>query len=238
MLIGGFQKSSLIDFKGRIAAVVFTQGCNFSCPYCHNPELVISMLSRPYSKEEIFSFLKTRINKLDGVVISGGEPTIHKDLPEFIKEIKNMGFEVKLDTNGTNPLMLKRLLDEKLLDYIAMDIKTSLLDYSRLIRREVKIENIKNSMEIIVKSGIEYEFRTTVVKGLLGADNFIKINEEFVKLRKLLHDEEKIKAYYLQKFQKSKHIDENFMNAKTFDDEEFEKLVKMFRENAEICLVR
>lgn len=231
MLIGGLQKSSLIDFRGKIAAVVFLQGCNFYCPYCHNPELVIPMLLHPLSKENLFSFLKTRINKLDGVVISGGEPTIHKDLPEFIREIKNMGFLIKLDTNGTNPIMLEKLINEKLVDYAAMDIKTSLDEYKKVVRREINISDILKSMKILAEGKIDYEFRTTVVKGLLTFDNFSKINDTFKTMPK-------IKRYYLQKFQKSKHIDEAFLNAETFEDDDFQKLKNLFKETVEFCMVR
>lgn len=234
MLIGGFQKSSLIDFKGKIAAIVFLQGCNFSCPYCHNPELVIPMLAHPVFEDEIFAFLKTRINKLDGVVISGGEPTIHKGLDEFIKKIKDMGFAIKLDTNGTNPSVVQDLLDKKLLDYIAMDIKTSINHYKNVVRREVNLDNIKKTMELIVNSGIDYEFRTTVVKELMSFSDFEEINKMFKSLAK----EGKIKRYYLQKFQKSKHVDENFLNATTFEDDEFNKLEEMFKQTVDFVMVR
>lgn len=234
MLIGGFQKSSLIDFKGRIAAIVFLQGCNFSCPYCHNPELVIPMLAHPVFEDEILSFLKTRIGKLDGVVITGGEPTIHNDLENLIRKIRELGFEIKLDTNGTNPVMLEKLYKEKLLDYVAMDVKTSLANYKNVVRRDVDLDNIKKSMELIVNSGVEYEFRTTIVKDLMGFDDFVEINKLFKELSK----DKKINRYYLQKFRKSKHVDEKFIDADTFSDEEFSKLEEMFKETVDFVMVR
>lgn len=235
MLIGGLQKSSLIDYRGNIAAIVFLQGCNFSCPYCHNPELVAPMLCNPISKNEITSFLKTRINKLDGVVITGGEATIHKDLPEFIKEIKQLGFLVKLDTNGTNPIMVDKLIQEKLIDYVAMDIKTNFGDYEKVTRRKINIDDVFKTAKMLAGGNVDYEFRTTVVDGLLTFDSFVKINDDF---KKLLCGKDKIKRYYLQKFQKSKHLDESYINAKTFDDEVFEKLEEMFKETVEEVYVR
>lgn len=235
MLIGGLQKSSLIDFKGKIAAVVFLQGCNLYCPYCHNPELVIPMLSRPLEEGEVLSFLDTRIGKLDGVVISGGEATIHKDLPEFIKKIKEKGFSVKLDTNGTNPSMLKALIKDGLIDYVAMDIKTAFDCYKNIVRRDVNVDLIKESASILATGAVDYEFRTTVVKGLMTIGTFEDINNDF---KNLIKDGKKIKRYYLQRFQKSKHIDENFLNAKTFEDEEFKKVTDIFKETVELCMVR
>ena len=130
--IGGLQKCSLIDYPEKLAAIIFTQGCNFKCPYCHNPELNAAQ-GNPFDKRMILEFLKTRVGKLDGVVITGGEPTLHKNLPDFIAKIKGLGFCVKLDTNGTNPEMLKRLLDEKLIDYVAMDIKAPIQKYAQVV---------------------------------------------------------------------------------------------------------
>lgn len=231
MLIGGFQKSSLIDYRGKIAAIVFLQGCNFACPYCHNPELVLPMRLNPISENAIIDFLKTRINKLDGVVITGGEATIHKDLPQFIEKIKNLGFCIKLDTNGTNPIMLKNLINNNLLDYIAMDIKTNFDDYKNVVKRDINIDDIKKSAKIIVNSKIDYEFRTTVVSGMV---DFEKIKKDF---DEILPVNAKIKRYYLQRFQKSKHLDETFINAKTLDDEEFNEVIKIFN-NVEFIEVR
>ena len=162
MKIGGLLKFTLIDFPGRPAAVVFTQGCNFRCRYCHNPELVYPhMFAEPVAEEEIDAFLKRRQGTLEGIVVSGGEPTLHEDLPAFMADLKAMGYATKLDTNGTRPDMLRELLDKKLLDYIAMDIKAPLEKYSLITGV------LKQSMDLIRQSGLEYEFRTTYDKEVL-----------------------------------------------------------------------
>lgn len=168
MKIGGLIKFTLIDFPGRPAAVVFTQGCNFRCRYCHNPELVYPhMFAEPVAKEEIYSFLKRRQGTLEGVVVSGGEPTLHEDLPAFMADLKAMGYATKLDTNGTRPDMLRQLLDAKLLDYIAMDIKAPLEKYSLITGVDFNPEILRQSMDLIRQSGLEYEFRTTYDKEVL-----------------------------------------------------------------------
>ena len=168
MKIGGLIKFTIIDFPGRPAAVVFTQGCNFRCRYCHNPELVYPhMFAEPVAIEEIYSFLKRRQGTLEGVVVSGGEPTLHEDLPSFMADLKAMGYATKLDTNGTRPDMLKSLLDAKLLDYIAMDIKAPLEKYSLITGVDFNPEVLKQSMDLIRQSGLEYEFRTTYDKEVL-----------------------------------------------------------------------
>lgn len=168
MKIGGLIKFTLIDFPGRPAAVVFTQGCNFRCRYCHNPELVYPHLfTEPVAEEEIYAFLKRRQGTLEGVVVSGGEPTLHEDLPHFLADLKAMGYATKLDTNGTRPEMLRQLLDAKLLDYIAMDIKAPLEKYSLITGVDFNPEVLKQSMDLIRQSGLEYEFRTTYDKEVL-----------------------------------------------------------------------
>ena len=175
MKIGGFQKNSLIDYPNLISAVVFTYGCNFRCPFCHNAELVIKKPEHLYDENDILAFLKTRINKLDAVSITGGEPTLHKDLPDFIAKIRAMGFKVKIDTNGTNPKMVELLIRKGLIDFIAMDVKTHLVkkDYSHIIGIKLSDEmfnNILKSIEIIKSSGIEHEFRITAIKGIHNRD--------------------------------------------------------------------
>ena len=140
MIIGGLQKTSLLDFPEKIAAIVFTMGCNFRCGYCHNPELI----NGEAKIEEVFEFLKTRQGKLDGVVITGGEPCLQKDLPEFIKQVKELGFAVKLDTNGSFPEMLEKVLPD--LDYVAMDIKAPLEKYSQIVNVDVDTSKILKSI--------------------------------------------------------------------------------------------
>lgn len=168
MRIGGFAKQSFIDWTGRVAAVLFTKGCNFRCGYCHNPSLVLPELCNMEADlpvKEVLDFLEHRKNWLDGVVITGGEPTIHKDLAQLIKPIKQMGYPVKLDTNGTHPQMLQSLINENLVDSIAMDIKHLLYEdlYSQVAGSRVNLENIIGSIELIKNSGIDCQFRTTVL---------------------------------------------------------------------------
>jgi pyruvate formate lyase activating enzyme len=174
MKIGGFVKQSLIDYPGKIAAVVFTRGCNFRCGYCHNPDLVVPELFKQHqliSVNEVLMFLKERKSWLDGVVVSGGEPTIHKDLPAFLKTLKDMGFSVKLDTNGSNPSMLDHIIDKKLVDYVAMDIKSSLnaTEYAQVIGLKIAdtlFKKVIASIGILRNSNIEVEFRTTKLPGI------------------------------------------------------------------------
>lgn len=168
MKIGGLIKFTLIDFPGRPAAVIFTQGCNFRCRYCHNPELVYPHLfTEPVAEGEIDAFLKRRQGTLEGVVVSGGEPTLHDDLPAFLKKIKSMGYAVKLDTNGTRPEILKKLIGEHLLDYIAMDLKAPLEKYALITGVEFNPAVLRESMDLICQSGLAYEFRTTYDKEVL-----------------------------------------------------------------------
>jgi pyruvate formate lyase activating enzyme len=161
MRIGGFVKSSLIDYPGKVAAVVFTQGCNFRCPYCHNPDLVYpERFGELLDIEQIFDFLQRRRGLLDGVVFCGGEPTIQEDLPEAILRVRALGYAVKVDTNGSNPEMLAEVLPY--VDYVAMDIKAPFgPDYSRACGVEVDDYEIRRSMLLIRASGVDYEFRTT-----------------------------------------------------------------------------
>jgi len=170
MVIGGIQKSSLIDYPGKISCVVFLAGCNFTCPYCHNPDLV---RWKPASKSSIvenkvYGFLENRKGFLDGVVISGGEPTLNDDLPLFLERIQKLGYSIKLDTNGTRPPMVERLIHNGLIDYIAMDIKANPLAYPQYIAMNHNPASILSSIEIIRDSGLPHEFRTTCVKPMVN----------------------------------------------------------------------
>jgi len=227
--IGGLQKVSFIDYPGKISAIIFTQGCNFRCPYCHNPELVDSSLfDEPLDIEEIFSFLKSRKGKIDGVVITGGEPTIQPDLKEFIKEIKQMGFFVKLDTNGTNPDVVRELLRDRMIDYIAMDIKAPLEKYKDVVRVNLNIDDIKESISLIMSSSIDYEFRTTICKKLLDKDDIIRIAKQI----------KGAKLYVLQKFVKSKTLDPFFDDEIPYSDEELLELKKEIERYVNKCAIR
>lgn len=176
--IKGLQKTSVIDFPPYIACTVFISTCNFRCGFCHNPDLVNnSGKLKQYSEEEILTFLDSKKNILDGVCISGGEPTLYPGLKAFIKKIKDKGFKVKLDTNGTNPELLKELIDNKLLDYIAMDIKASKENYEKAVSTKVSLEKIQKSVDIIKNSEVDYEFRTTIVPELIDESAIIDIAE-------------------------------------------------------------
>lgn len=176
MKIGGFQKFSLIDYPGKISGVIFTQGCNFRCFYCHNPELVYPHLfGIPLAEEEIMDFLKRRKKQLEAIVISGGEPTIQEDLVSFLNTVKTLGYAVKLDTNGTNPSVIRELVRRKLVDYIAMDIKAPFKKYPDLVKVKVDLSRIKESIEIIENSSLEYEFRTTYIPSFLTSKDLLKI---------------------------------------------------------------
>lgn len=219
--LGGIQKTSLIDFPQKVAAIVFTQGCNFRCGYCHNPELLEFSEKTDFDANCFFNFLKTRIGKLDGVVITGGEPTLQSDLYDFIKEIKALGFAVKLDTNGTNPVVTEKLLKENLLDYIAMDIKAPLEKYREITDVNVDTKKIKQSIKLIMNSFIDYEFRTTVLKSQLFFEDFNNIGEMIKGSKK----------YYLQKFQASKIYNTKLITAVTYSDEELNSICDMLRKN-------
>lgn len=213
MIIGGLQKTSLLDFPEKIAAIVFTVGCNFRCGYCHNPELI----NGGAKIEDVFEFLKTRQGKLDGVVITGGEPCLQKDLPEFIKQVKELGFAVKLDTNGSFPEMLEKVLPD--LDYVAMDIKAPLEKYSQIVNVDVDTSKILKSIEILKNGGVDYEFRTTVVKSQLSFEDFEKIGQLI----------QGAPRYYLQKFVASKILDKSLENEKTYSTEEFERIIDILK---------
>lgn len=191
MKIIGFQKMTLLDFPDKVACIVFTAGCNFRCPFCHNASLVTHIQDEEIDKQEVFVYLKKRVGMIDGVVISGGEPTIHSDLPDFIREIKDLGFAVKLDTNGTNPSMLKHLIEENLCDYVAMDIKNSFDKYALTCGLDsVDVDSVKESINLLLNSNIAYEFRTTVVDPLHNEADIEQIAQYIGGAS----------AYYLQKF--------------------------------------
>jgi pyruvate formate lyase activating enzyme len=176
MKIGGLQKLSLIDYPQKTAAIIFTQGCNMFCPYCYNPQLVYPHLFGTLIKEdEVFAFLKKRQGLLQGVVITGGEPTLQRDLADFVRSIKKLNFSIKLDTNGSNPVLLQELIEEKLIDFIAMDIKSPLQKYHFFYKGD--LENVKRSIAIIKSCGLPHLFRTTYDKDILTAADLTDIKE-------------------------------------------------------------
>lgn len=229
MRIGGYQKLTLIDYPGKIATTVFTVGCSFRCPFCHNPELVLrSQFPAPNKmEEEFFKHLEKRVGKLEGVCITGGEPTIQPDIIEFIKKIKDMGFAVKLDSNGTRPDVLRKVIKEKLVDFIAMDIKSSPENYSKTVGLKADIARIKLSVKFIVSSGLPYEFRTTVVPGLHTEEDFRKIGKWL----------DGAKSYYLQEYRDGIILDPKLRKKsknKTVDLEKIKKEIAPFFEKVGI----
>ena len=213
MLIGGVEKTSLIDYPEKLTAVVFTIGCNFRCGYCHNPELIkLKEDSKILDEEDFFAYLEKRKGLLDAVTITGGEPTLQNDLADFIKRVKDMGFLIKLDTNGCSPEILEKLNNEKHLDYIAMDIKNSIDNYNKVVRNFTDKEKILKSIRLIMNSNVDYEFRTTTLKSLISIEDFEKIGEMINGAKK----------YFIQKFVPSKVLNENLMNEINYSKEEFE----------------
>ncbi|MDD5148520.1 MAG: anaerobic ribonucleoside-triphosphate reductase activating protein [Candidatus ainarchaeum sp.] len=186
LVFKGIQKTTLIDYPGQVACTFFLPKCNFKCGYCYNTELVLGKETGfSMNEKQAFEFLEERKKFLDGVCISGGEPTLHEELPEFIGKVKQKGFLVKLDTNGSNPEMLEALVEAKLVDFVAMDIKAPKEKYEEICGAKIDLKKIEKSIEVIKKSGIDYEFRTTVVpllseKGLMDIGEWLNGSKKFV----------------------------------------------------------
>ncbi len=214
--IAGLVKTSAVDYPGNICSTIFTAGCNFRCPYCHNPELVnVPEDLETVSEQEVLEHLENRKNILDGLCITGGEPLIF-DLKEFLKKVKELELKVKLDTNGTNPERLKNLIDGELIDYVAMDIKAPLRKYSEVVNAEVDVDKIKKSIEIIRNSGLDYEFRTTVVPSFTDESDLIKIGEELKGSKK----------YAIQQFKPTKALDKKVLEIEPYTKETLKELKK------------
>ena len=190
MRIAGLQKVTLLDYPGKIACTVFLDGCNMRCPFCHNPDLVLGASSWNLSVSSLLEFLETRKGKLEGVCITGGEPTIHPELPNLLREIQKAGFCVKLDTNGTNPKMLREFLEHGLVDYVAMDIKNAPERYADSCGGMDFVKEIRESAALLMNGTTEYEFRTTVCSPLHGPEEMKKIGQWLAGA----------KRYYLQQF--------------------------------------
>lgn len=234
MIISGLQKTTLIDYPQKIACTVFLAVCNFRCPWCYSSELVLpaKIAEQPRISEKYFlDFLRERKGLLDGVVICGGEPTVNKDLPQFVEKIKKMGYLIKLDTNGSNPEMLKHLVNTNLIDYVAMDIKTSPESniYESIMGEGIKMDDIKESVAFLKKSNVDFEFRTTVVNG-------IHQREDFVKIAKWIGGDNV--KYYLQNFRPEKTIDPEFEKVKPFQKEFLKDIVNDISSQFKICQLR
>ena len=225
MCIVGLQKLTLLDYPGRVACTVFLQGCNFKCPFCYNSSLIDSNDNNFLSTNDFFDFLDKRKKVLDGVAITGGEPLLNPSIKEFIKKIKEKGFLVKLDTNGSNPNLLKELIEENLVDYVAMDIKNTFEKYQITTGVNVDIENIKKSIHLLINSSIDYEFRTTVVKEFHNIEDFKLIGEQI----------KGAKNYFLQSYQeKDSVLSKNLHPLSTDELQACLKVVKEFLNNASI----
>jgi pyruvate formate lyase activating enzyme len=229
MKIGGLQKVSLSDYPGRISAILFTQGCNFRCPYCHNPELVDpSRFSETIPETEILSFLERRRGKIDAVTITGGEPTLQPDLLPFIGNIREYGYLIKLDTNGSRPDVIGNILDAGYVDYIAMDIKAPPVKYPAITHSEIDPETIRRSISLIVASGIDYEFRTTVVQSLLNASDIAGITGMIKGAQR----------YVLQAFAPTKALDQRLLQEAPSSREELTRIAKGIEKDVYCILVR
>lgn len=218
MIISGVQKTTFIDYPGKIASTLFLAGCNFRCPFCHNRNLVLNeKWLEQISPQEVLAFLKKRRKYLEGVCITGGEPLIYNDLPKFLRAIKGLGYDIKLDTNGTNPRLLREILEADLLSYLAMDIKGSWDRYNDVSGVEVNQDKIKASIDLIINSGLDYEFRSTILPRFHS-------ESDIEKMAKMIKG---AKLYYLQNFVARNTLDKAFLNERSFDNEEMARLAKI-----------
>lgn len=225
MLIGGIERLSLLDYPDNLSAIIFTQGCNFRCHFCYNPMLVWPLEgqsgenkrnSQPLiSEADLFDFLKSRVGKLDGIVISGGEPTVHRDLPDFIRKIRALGYLIKLDTNGTNPEMLQSLINDALVDYVAMDIKAPWDKYQTIVGVAVDADKLTESALILQQTKVPCEFRSTLAPEWHNADDLAVMARQSGSV-----------LWYLQKFLSDKTlVNAEFENSRVFTDAEMDNLL-------------
>lgn len=229
MEIKGFIKNSFVDWDGKIASTIFLPGCNFQCGFCHNKAMVKehgNIIAIPFS--EVESHLRDNRNFIDGVVVTGGEPTIHEELPKLLCDIKSLGFPVKLDTNGSNPQVIDNLLRDKLIDYIAMDIKGPAEEYDEITGSHGLSEKIKDSIKIIMGSGTDYEFRTTIVPA-------IHDEEEMEKMASMIRG---ASLYALQKFMPKNTIDKRYEKEPSPTRERMEKLAEIARKHVNRVVIR
>ena len=227
--IGGLQKVTLIDYPGHLAATLFLAGCNFHCGFCHNPDLVEIKSGHEFiTDKEILDFLQKRKGLLDAVCISGGEPLLQPDLKDFLSKIKALGYLIKLDTNGFNPVFLKELMANNLINYIAMDIKASIGKYGEVTNVKSDFKNIGESIKIILSGNLPSEFRTTVLPKFHSPEEMEKIGQMIVGAQN----------YYLQNFRNQKTLDPAFANEPACTDSELEKLKKVALKYVKNCQIR
>ncbi|MCI8394443.1 MAG: anaerobic ribonucleoside-triphosphate reductase activating protein [Bacilli bacterium] len=218
MLIDGFQKVTLLDYPNKVACLLFTRGCNFACPFCQNGGLIsCDKREGVFSEDEIFAYLEKRKNILDGVVVSGGEPLLQKDLKSFLKKVKALGLQIKLDTNGSRPKKLRELIEESLVDYVAMDIKNIFFKYRMTAGRETLLSNIEESIALLKEHKVDYEFRTTIVK------EYHTLND-LEAICSMIGSKSK---YYLQNFVDSDQVLQK--NLHGFSDQELKNINQMLK---------
>ncbi len=238
MLIGGLQKVTLIDYPGKVACTVFLMGCNFRCPFCYSGELVLpkEIKKQPRISEKVFfDFLKERQGLLEGVVLCGGEPTISEDLLEFCQKIKKLGYLVKLDTNGSNPKMIEKLIKERLIDYVAMDIKAPQNKYGFCSGNKADIKNIKKSVEFLKQGKIDFEFRTTVAPGLSESD-FLEI-ANWIGVPST--NSGQAPKYFLQEFNSQKPVlNPEILKLPVLKREDIEKAIETIKPKFQTCKLR
>ena len=225
MKIGGLQKTSLLDYPDTISAIIWTVGCDFRCPFCYNKDIIIGNVEL-YSEDEIFSFLKKRFGMLEGLVITGGEPLMQEDIIDFCEKVKKISYLIKIDTNGIHPKKLKELIDKKLVDYIAMDVKAPKKKYDKLTDVKTNIKKIEKSIDIIKNSTVDYEFRTTVVPNLITKEDIINIAKWL----------EGAKRFYLQQFKTDiPLISPDLTKVAPYTKEELIKILEDIKPCFEIC---
>ena len=233
MLISGIQPFTLLDYPNKTSCIVFVTGCNFRCGYCHNPEFVLperlKLLQKDFINEDaLFNFLLQRRELLDGVVISGGEPTLAPDLIPFMQKIRRLGFSIKLDTNGNRPEIISKALEERVVDYIAMDVKASLEGYRDLVGPLIRPDNIQKSIELIKNSSVHYEFRSTLLKEVHSA----------IMLEKMANLIKGARHWFLQKFRPENTLSPLFANYNSFSDQELADIAEHFRDRVNRISIR
>ncbi|PIR94249.1 anaerobic ribonucleoside-triphosphate reductase activating protein [Candidatus Falkowbacteria bacterium CG10_big_fil_rev_8_21_14_0_10_39_11] len=231
MLIGGLQQMTLLDYPGQVAATIFTVGCNFRCHFCHNPALVLPEKFGEGLKTEkdVLDFLRARKKLLDGVCITGGEPTLQKDIVEVCESIKDLGYKIKLDTNGLRPHIIQKLMKKDLIDYIAMDIKAPWNKYEQVVGVKVDLDKLKQSVKIIRESGLPHEFRSTVLPGLHTAEDIIRMAKQV----------KGADAYYIQRFRSEPElVNQEFVSENKFLLKDLEAIRNEIKDWFKVCKVR
>ncbi|MDD5417793.1 MAG: anaerobic ribonucleoside-triphosphate reductase activating protein [Candidatus Nanoarchaeia archaeon] len=227
-MIKGIVPASLIDWDGNICCVVFTGGCNYRCGFCHNPELIDMNKTESMNEDDILKIIDKKRKWVDGVCITGGEPLIHTEIKQFCGKIKSLGLKIKMDTNGSDPGFLMELIKEKLVDYIAVDIKSPKSKYKEITGVNVDIDAVQKSIDIVMNSGVEYEFRTTFVPDVLKKEDFIEI-ASWIK---------GAKRYFIQQFRPVNTYDRKYLEVEPCTIPELEKIRGLIKDNFELCELR